>query len=147
MGIVMQAAVEHEFYLARETPAGYELFDRSLCYSSIGFDTSARIIDDIITALEQQDMQVEQFMPELGLGQQESRSITPRRCVPPITRYACVKPSAVWPSNMASLPHLPPSRSSTRLAMARISIVVFGEHLAQSMPEITYCMTPRDAVA
>jgi glutamine synthetase len=71
MGIVMQAAVEHEFYLARETPAGYELFDRSLCYSSIGFDTSARIIDDIITALEQQDMQVEQFMPELGPGQQE----------------------------------------------------------------------------
>src|SRR5713226_5255168 len=71
LGIVMQAAVEHEFYLARATPSGYEPFDRSLCYSSIGFDASARIIDDIIAALEQQGIQVEQFMPELGPGQQE----------------------------------------------------------------------------
>src|SRR4030095_6852709 len=71
MGIVMQAAVEHEFYLARATPSGYEPFDRILCYSSVGFDASARIMDDIIAALEQQDMQVEQFMPELGPGQQE----------------------------------------------------------------------------
>ena len=40
-------------------------------YSSVGFDSSARIIDDIIAALEQQGIQVEQFMPELGPGQQE----------------------------------------------------------------------------
>ena len=71
MGIVMQAAVEHEFYLVRPTSAGYEPFDRSLCYSSVGFDASARIIDDVIAALEQQGIQVEQFMPELGPGQQE----------------------------------------------------------------------------
>jgi len=71
MGLIMQAAVEHEFYLARDTPAGHEPFDHSLCYSSIGFDASARIIDDIIAALEQQGLQVEQFMPELGPGQQE----------------------------------------------------------------------------
>jgi len=70
-GIAVQAAVEHEFYLARETAEGYEPFDRSLCYSSIGFDSSARIIDDIIAALESQGVQVEQFMPELGPGQQE----------------------------------------------------------------------------
>ena len=71
MGMVMQAAVEHEFYLARATPTGYEPFDCSLCYSSVGFDASARIIDDVIAALEQQGIQVEQFMPELGPGQQE----------------------------------------------------------------------------
>ncbi len=71
MGIVMQAAVEHEFYLVRATPAGYEPFDRSLCYSSVGFDASARIIDDVMATLEQQGIQVEQFMPELGPGQQE----------------------------------------------------------------------------
>ncbi len=71
MGLVVQAAVEHEFYLARETPDGYEPFDRSLCYSSIGFDSSAQIIDAIIAALELQGIQVEQFMPELGPGQQE----------------------------------------------------------------------------
>ena len=53
MGISVQATVEHEFYLARETPGGYESFDRSLCYSSIGFDSSAQIIDAIIAALEE----------------------------------------------------------------------------------------------
>jgi glutamine synthetase len=71
MGIVMRAAIEHEFYLARATPAGYEPFDRSLCYSSIGFDSSAAIIDGILRALELEGLQVEQFMPELGPGQQE----------------------------------------------------------------------------
>jgi glutamine synthetase len=72
MGIIIQAAVEHEFYLVRETPeGGYEPLDRSLCYSSIGFDSSAQIIDDIIAALEAEGVQVEQFMPELGPGQQE----------------------------------------------------------------------------
>ncbi len=71
MGISVQATVEHEFYLVRETPGGYEPFDRSLCYSSIGFDASAQIIDHIIAALELQGVQVEQFMPELGPGQQE----------------------------------------------------------------------------
>jgi glutamine synthetase len=71
-GIVLQAAVEHEFYLARETAEGrYEPFDRSLCYSSVGFDSSAEIIDAILAALEAQGIQVEQFMPELGPGQQE----------------------------------------------------------------------------
>jgi glutamine synthetase len=71
MGIAIQAAIEHEFYLARETPEGYEPYDHSLCYSSIGFQSSAPIIDGIIAALEQQGVQVEQFMPELGPGQQE----------------------------------------------------------------------------
>ncbi|HEY7357572.1 MAG TPA: glutamine synthetase family protein, partial [Ktedonobacterales bacterium] len=71
MGISVQATVEHEFYLVRETPTGYEPFDQSLCYSSIGFDFSAQIIDHIVAALELQGVQVEQFMPELGPGQQE----------------------------------------------------------------------------
>lgn len=70
-GMAVRAAVEHEFYLARETPDGYEPFDRSLCYSGIGFDSSAQIIDDILATLEQQGIQVEQFMPELGPAQQE----------------------------------------------------------------------------
>jgi glutamine synthetase len=71
MGMAVQATVEHEFYLARETPNGYEPYDRSLCYSSIGFDSSAEIIDEMIAALEQEGIQVEQFMPELGPAQQE----------------------------------------------------------------------------
>jgi glutamine synthetase len=72
MGFAMQATVEHEFYLARETDDGkYVPFDQSLCYSSIGFDSSAAIIDDIVATLESEGIQVEQFMPELGPGQQE----------------------------------------------------------------------------
>jgi glutamine synthetase len=71
MGISVQAAVEHEFYLARETPMGYEPYDHSLCYSSIGFESAAPIIDDIIRALEMEGLQIEQYMPELGPGQQE----------------------------------------------------------------------------
>jgi glutamine synthetase len=71
MGLAAQAAVEHEFYLVREGPDGYQPIDRSLCYSSIGFDSSAQVIDEIISALEQQGIHPEQFMPELGPGQQE----------------------------------------------------------------------------
>lgn len=70
-GFVARAALEHEFYLASEGPAGYQPFDRSLCYSSIGFDSTAHVIDDVLGALERQELQVEQFMPELGPGQQE----------------------------------------------------------------------------
>lgn len=71
MGIAVQAAVEHEFYLARATDEGYAPYDNSLCYSSTGFDSAAPIIDDILAALEQEGVQVEQYMPELGPGQQE----------------------------------------------------------------------------
>jgi glutamine synthetase len=69
--IAVEAAVEHEFYLARETATGFEPFDHSLCYSSIGFESSAAIIDDIIHTLELEGIPVEQFVPELGPGQQE----------------------------------------------------------------------------
>ena len=72
MGIAIQATVEHEFYLAHATDeGGYVPYDRSLCYSGIGFDAAAQIIEDILAALEQVGIQVEQYMPELGPGQQE----------------------------------------------------------------------------
>ena len=72
MGISVQATFENEFYLARAMPdGGYQPYDRSLCYSAIGFDSSTVIIDDIIAALDSMGIQVEQFMPELGPGQQE----------------------------------------------------------------------------
>jgi glutamine synthetase len=87
-GVVVRAAVEHEFYLVRETAdGGYESYDRSLCYSSIGFDATAEILDDVIATLERMGVQVEQFMPELGPGR-GSRSFpsrTRRRCARRIT--------------------------------------------------------------
>lgn len=146
MGIVMQAAVEHEFYLARATPHGYEPFDRSLCFSSVGFDASAHIMDDIIAALERQGIQVEQFMPELGPGQRDSRSTMPRLYALQITRCWCARPCVGWPSSMTSSPRLLPSHSWIRLAVARISIAASGAPPARLMPALTYCLTPREVV-
>src|ERR1700674_5527630 len=40
-GMRAEAAVEHEFYLAREENGAYVPADRSLCYSSIGLDDQA----------------------------------------------------------------------------------------------------------
>jgi glutamine synthetase len=72
LGIAVQATVEHEFYLVMQDEDGtYKPFDQSLCYSGIGFDSSAEIIDDLVRSLDQAGIQVEQFMPELGPGQQE----------------------------------------------------------------------------
>ncbi len=71
-GMRAEAAVEHEFYLAREDGAGtYSPADRSLCYSSIGLDDQAEVIDDILAALEAQGISVELFHTELGPAQQE----------------------------------------------------------------------------
>jgi len=54
-GMRAEAAVEHEFYLAREDVTGtYVPADRSLCYSSIGLDDQAEVIDAILVALEAQ---------------------------------------------------------------------------------------------
>ena len=71
-GMRAEAAVEHEFYLAREDGAGmYVPADSSLCYSSIGLDDQAEVIDAILVALEAQGISVELFHTELGPAQQE----------------------------------------------------------------------------
>jgi glutamine synthetase len=71
-GIRFEAAVEHEFYLARQNAAGnYEPADRSQAYSTIGLDQQALVIDSILDALEQQGISVELFHTEGGPSQQE----------------------------------------------------------------------------
>ncbi|GAC1401203.1 MAG: glutamine synthetase family protein [Ktedonobacteraceae bacterium] len=71
-GMRAVAAVEHEFYLAREDVTGtYTPADSSLCYSSIGLDDHAEVIDAILAALEAQGLSVELFHTELGPAQQE----------------------------------------------------------------------------
>ena len=128
LGIAVQASVEHEFYLARETDdGGYAPYDRSLCYSSIGFDSSALIIDDILAALEQEGIQVEQFMPELAPASRNSPSSMWMPCAPRIMCCGYVRPYAVSPSGMACWPRSPRSRFSIRPAVARISISVSGD--------------------
>ncbi|HEY0757519.1 MAG TPA: glutamine synthetase family protein [Ktedonobacteraceae bacterium] len=66
-----ETAVEHEFYLARQENGAYVPADHSLCYSSIGLDEQADLIDSILEALENQGISIELFHTELGPAQQE----------------------------------------------------------------------------
>ena len=71
LGLRIKAAFESEFSLAVETDDGYEPFDQSLCFSTIGMDSADEYIGDLVKALEQQHISVEQYYAELGAGQQE----------------------------------------------------------------------------
>lgn len=71
-GMRAEIGFEHEFYLTRENEdGGFIPADNSLCYSSIGLDEQADVIDYILSALEAQGIQVELFHTELGPAQQE----------------------------------------------------------------------------
>jgi glutamine synthetase len=70
-GMRAEAAVEHEFYLAKAEGGAYVPADRSLCYSSIGLDEQAEVVDAILEALELQGITIELFHAELGPAQQE----------------------------------------------------------------------------
>lgn len=71
-GLLIEAAFEPEWTLAKRQDDGSVVpADDSLCFSSIGWETSVGVIDDIVAAFEAQGMPVEQFYPELGHGQQE----------------------------------------------------------------------------
>ena len=71
LGLRIKAAFESEFSLAVETDQGYEPFDRSLCFSTIGMDYADEYIGEVVEALRQQGISVEQYYAELGAGQQE----------------------------------------------------------------------------
>lgn len=71
MGIKIEATFENEFYLAREQNGSYIPFDQAPVYSSIGLDLSAQVMHDIVMALTEQDIVVEQAINEYGPGQQE----------------------------------------------------------------------------
>ncbi|HEX4204742.1 MAG TPA: glutamine synthetase family protein [Ktedonobacteraceae bacterium] len=70
-GMRVEAAIEHEFYLAREESGTYIPADQSLCYSSIGLDEQATVVDEILAALESVGLTIELFHAELGPAQQE----------------------------------------------------------------------------
>ena len=143
MGIVMQAAVEHEFYLARATLSGYEPFDRSLCYSSVGFDASARIMDDIIAALEQQGLQVEQYALSSALASRISihhaealRAADNALLVRETVRGVALQHDVI--ASFAAKPFLDQAGSG-----AHIHCSLWGA--PHSMPAPICCLTPKDA--
>src|SRR5256885_7990500 len=70
-GMRAEAAIEHEFYLAREVNGSFVPADHSLCYSSIGLDDQSEVIDSILETLEEQGISIELFHTELGPSQQE----------------------------------------------------------------------------
>jgi glutamine synthetase len=71
LDLAVVAAFEPEWSLAREEDGELVPFDRSLCFDSRGMDAAAEVIDEVVAALEDQGMPVEQYYPELGHGQQE----------------------------------------------------------------------------
>src|SRR5260370_5384923 len=49
MGVALQAAVEHEFYLARETPCGGDdPFYQTLCSSSLGLRSTGHVMHPLL---------------------------------------------------------------------------------------------------
>ena len=76
-GWELRAAVENEFSLARPGDDGPVPIDRSLCFSTVGMTAANQVADAIAGALGTQGIQIEQYYPELGHGQQEL-SVAPR---------------------------------------------------------------------
>ncbi|HEV8311041.1 MAG TPA: glutamine synthetase family protein [Methylomirabilota bacterium] len=70
-GVILRAAFENEFTLARREGDRYVPLDRSPCFSTIGMDSAAPVVIDIIEALMAQGVYPEQYYAELGPGQQE----------------------------------------------------------------------------
>lgn len=70
-GMRAEVGFEHEFYLARQENGQYAPADHSLCYSSIGLDEQAKVIDTVLATLEAQGLSIELFHTELGPAQQE----------------------------------------------------------------------------
>jgi glutamine synthetase len=71
-GLLVVAAFEPEWSLAAaDGSGGWAPADQSRCFSSQGMADAAEVIDDVVGALEAQGLEVEQYYPELGWGQQE----------------------------------------------------------------------------
>jgi glutamine synthetase len=70
-GVLLKAAFENEFTLARHEGGQYVPLDRSPCFSTIGMDSAAPVMMEMIEALISQEVYPEQYYAELGPGQQE----------------------------------------------------------------------------
>ena len=71
VGVALKATFENEFTLARREGEQYVPLDRSPCFSTIGMDSAAPVMIEIIEALLAQGISPEQYYAELGPGQQE----------------------------------------------------------------------------
>ncbi len=69
-GLEIQAAFENEFYLLKDYQTR-ESTDATSFASALAMNINEPVIDDIVRALTQQGLTVEQYYPESGPGQQE----------------------------------------------------------------------------
>ena len=86
----MLAAFEPEWTLATRVDGIYQPLDESGCFTSAGMNLAAGVIDEIVEAMEVQGLQVEQYHPELGWGQQEL-SIAPAPALSAADRHILYK--------------------------------------------------------
>ena len=99
---------------------GFAPLDESLCFSAVGMTTAAPVIDAIVAAFEAQGIQVDQFYPGVGHGQQEmSIRHAPALWPPPTARSTTARPCAASPSTTGCTPRSRPSPSPSRPATAR----------------------------
>jgi glutamine synthetase len=70
-GLGVRAAFESEFTLAHREGGAFVPLDHSNCFSTIGMDSAAPVMSDLIEALIAQGVHPEQYYAELGPGQQE----------------------------------------------------------------------------
>jgi glutamine synthetase len=70
-GASLEVGFENEFSLASLVDGAYVPVDSSLCFSTIGMTASQGYVDELVKALEAQELPLEQYYAELGHGQQE----------------------------------------------------------------------------
>jgi glutamine synthetase len=70
-GTWLEVGFENEFSLAAEVDGAYVPVDSSLCFSTIGMTASEDYVDELVQALDAQEIPLEQYYAELGHGQQE----------------------------------------------------------------------------
>jgi glutamine synthetase len=70
-GAWLEVGFENEFSLAAEVDGAYVPVDSSLCFSTVGMTASQDYVDQLVQALDAQEIPLEQYYAELGHGQQE----------------------------------------------------------------------------
>jgi glutamine synthetase len=70
-GLVLRTSFENEFSLATRQDGRYVPLDSGLCFSTISTTASQDYVDDLVAALDDQAIPLEQYYAELGHGQQE----------------------------------------------------------------------------
>jgi glutamine synthetase len=70
-GAKLEAAFENEFSLATEVDGQFVPIDSGLCFSTISATAAQDYLDELVAALQSQEIGLEQYYAELGHGQHE----------------------------------------------------------------------------